>query len=117
VVAKEAISFQITSPAEPGATYTVRGTLLRPASAGDCARSVLLLLHGLSYGEWAWDFPVEPERYSTARALAADGYPTVALDLLGYGSSDHPSGRTLTVESYAAVTRQIIDQLRAGSYT
>lgn len=113
----EPVSFQVSNPLVPGASYAVRGFLHRPSGAARCTSSVLLLLHGHSFGAFGWDFPVRPERYSVVRALAAAGYASVAIDELGYGSSDHPNGRTLTVQSYAAMTRQIIDQLRAGSYT
>ena len=99
-----------------GETYAVRGFLYRPAGASTCSSSVLLLLHGTAGGAWGWDFPVRPEKYSVARALAAAGYPAVALDELGYGSSDHPNGWTLTIPSYAAITAEIIEHLRAGSY-
>jgi pimeloyl-ACP methyl ester carboxylesterase len=40
----------------------------------------------------------------------------VAVDELGYGSSDRPNGWSLTVESYAAITAQLVAQLKAGSY-
>ncbi|MBI4730124.1 MAG: alpha/beta fold hydrolase [Acidobacteria bacterium] len=110
----EDVSFQVTNPLAPGSLYTVRGTLVRPAG---CASSVLLAQHGLSYGAWAWDFPLRPETYSVAQALGARGYAVVAIDRLGYGASDHPNGYTLTVESYADMTAQIVGQLRAGTYS
>lgn len=113
LVSTESVGFTVTNPLDPGATYTVKGSLTRPAG---CASSVLLAEHGLSYGKWAWDFPLRPETYSTARALAARGYALLAIDELGYGESDHPNGYTLTVESYADITAQIIRRLRAGTY-
>lgn len=112
-VVTEDVSFTLTNPLVPGTTYTVRGTLTRPAG---CTTSVLLALHGLSYGKWAWDFPLQPATYSTARALAAQGYALLAIDRLGYGSSDHPNGYTLTTESYADMTAQMIRALRSGQY-
>jgi pimeloyl-ACP methyl ester carboxylesterase len=118
-VVAEAVSFQVTNPPEIGPSYTVRGFLYRSSDAPACSTSVMLLLHGLSYGYWAWDF--EPgtygDTYSVARTLAAAGYPAVAIDELGYGASDHPDGYTLTVQSYAAITSQIVSALRAGDYT
>ncbi|WP_372518231.1 alpha/beta hydrolase [Polyangium jinanense] len=50
------------------------------------------------------------------RALASQGFPAIAIDKLGYGASDHANGYTLTVESYAAMTSQIVTQLRTGLY-
>jgi len=115
-VTVEAVTFQVTNPLVSGETSAVRGFLYRPGNAPACTSSVLLLLHGTAGGAWGWDFPIRPEKYSVARALAAAGYPAVAIDELGYASSDHPDGRSLTIPSYAAITAQVIEQLRAGSY-
>ena len=76
-----------------------------------------MLLHGTAGGAFGWDFPVRPEKYSVTRALARAGYPTVAIDELGYASSDHPNGYTLTITSYADIAHQIVRQLREGTYT
>jgi pimeloyl-ACP methyl ester carboxylesterase len=116
-ITKDPVSFTVTNPGDPlrPASWTVKGFLMRPQG---CTSSVLLALHGLSYGQWAWDFPY-PGNYSVARALAEGGYATLAVDLLGYGEShkEDPDGYTLTVEAYAAMTAQIIEQIRAGTYT
>jgi pimeloyl-ACP methyl ester carboxylesterase len=118
-ITREPVAFTVSNPLDPLNTYTVKGTLIRPAG---CTASVLLAMHGLSYGRWAWDFPLEPETYSVAQALAERGYAMVAVDELGYGESagegqpDHPNGYTLSVEGYAAMTAQIANQLRAGTY-
>ena len=115
-VSVEPVSFKVINEFAPGsAVARVRGFLYRPATAPTCSSSVLLLLHGTAGGSWGWDFPVRPEKYSVARALAA-GYPVVAIDELGFGSSDHPDGNSLTIPAYAGITSQIIGQLRAGSY-
>jgi pimeloyl-ACP methyl ester carboxylesterase len=116
-VVTDPVAFRVQNPAVPGETYTVRGTLYRPGRMANCSSSVLLLLHGTAGGAFAWDFPVRPEKYSVTRALAAAGYPTVAIDELGYASSDHPNGYTLTIPSYADISHQIVLQLRQGSYT
>lgn len=119
-VIKVPVSFTVTNPTAPGGgPYTIEGFLMRPAG---CSSSVILATHGLSYGQWAWDFPLEPETYSVARAMAARGYAMIAIDKLGYGAShgagdpDQPNGYTLTVEGYADLTAQIIRQIRAGTY-
>lgn len=111
------VSFTVTNPLEPLFPKTVRGTVYLPASSPRCNRTVVLLVHGLSYGAWAWDFPVAPETYSMARALAAKGYPAVAFDELGYGSSAHPNGWNLTVTSYGSITAQLVRALKAGRYS
>lgn len=112
VIRSEA-AFTVSNPADPGHRYTVRGTLVRPQG---CTSSVLLAEHGLSYGRWAWDFPLDPATYSTAQGLAQRGHALLAIDELGYGASDHPNGYTLSVQAYAAITHQIVQQLRRGGY-
>ena len=94
----------------------VQGSLFRAASAQHCDSSVLLLLHGVSQGRYAWDFPIQPDVYSPARMLAAAGYPVVAIDRLGYPPSSQPDGRSLTVEAHADVTAQIVVALKTGRY-
>ena len=104
----------------PGATYTVRGF-----HYGSTERSstVVLLLHGLSYGYWAWDFPTHlsepgnPYTYQLARYLAVHGYDAVAVDELGYGTSDHPpfpDSRQLTIPAYANMVHQLVAALHVG---
>lgn len=120
-VLREPVAFRVTNPLVPGSAYTIHGELVRPRAG--CSGSVLLAMHGLSYGAWAWDFPIDPQTYSVAQALAERGYATVAIDELGYGASagqgapDHPNGYTLTVEGYADMAAQMVKQLRAGAYS
>jgi pimeloyl-ACP methyl ester carboxylesterase len=104
--------------AASGPLYHVRGASYTGPAPSTTA---VLLLHGLSYGSWVWDFPIggtpaDPYRYSTARDLAAHGYDVVAVDELGYGRSDHPTGadaRQLTIPAYASMAHQIVQALRA----
>ncbi|MGH8974679.1 MAG: alpha/beta hydrolase [Acidimicrobiia bacterium] len=118
-VTVERVSFPVVFDARD-AGDKVWGYLYRPASgppaAPDCTSSVLLLLHDVSYATHQWDLPYEPERYSTARALAAAGYPAVSVDLPGHGSTEGGDGNRLHIALYADVTAQVITQLRAGSY-
>ena len=112
-VVRSEVAFTVTNPLDPGQQHTVRGTLVRPEG---CTSSVLLAEHGLSYGRYAWDFPLDPATYSMAEGLAGRGHALLAIDELGYGASDHPNGYTLTVQAYAAMTDEIVQQLRRGSY-
>ena len=119
-IIREPVSFTVTNPLNPGHDYTIRGELVRPLAG--CSRGVLLAMHGLSYGAWAWDFPLQPARYSVAQALAKRGYALLAVDRLGYGMSegkgspDHPNGYTLTAQGYGDMAAQMAKQLRAGTY-
>lgn len=97
-VISEDVTFKVTNPLDPGRTYLVRGVLLRPRG---CSSSVLLAKHGISYGAWAWDFPLRPETYSMARAIDRQrGYATLAIDRLGYGASDL-TARTVTPSAWS----------------
>jgi len=119
-IVREAVSFTVTNPLNPGHAYTIRGELVRPRAG--CSGSVLLAMHGLSYASWAWDFPLQPDRYSVAVALAKRGYALLAVDRLGYatsegkGSPDHPNGYMLTTAGYGEMAAQMVEQLRAGTY-
>ena len=119
-IIREAVSFTVTNPLNPGHAYTIRGELVRPRAG--CSNSVLLAMHGLSYASWAWDFPLDPDRYSVAQALAERGYALLAVDRLGYATSegqgmpDHPNGYTLTAPGYGEMAAQMGEQLRAGTY-
>lgn len=119
-ITRERVTFSVKNPLNPLRTFTIQGVLIRPTAG--CTGSVLLAMHGLSYGAWAWDFPLRPETYSVAQALAARGYATVAVDRLGYGDSygtgrpGQPNGYSLTVQGYGEMTAQIAKRLRAGTY-
>ncbi|MGH9002949.1 MAG: hypothetical protein ACRDYV_07450, partial [Acidimicrobiia bacterium] len=89
----------------------VWGFLYRPKSTPVCTSSALLLLHDISYASHQWDLPYEPERYSTARALAAAGYPTVTIDLPGHGSTDGGDGFRMHVALYADIASQVVDRM------
>ena len=108
------IAFTVTHPGEGGLARTVRGVLYLPARSSACP-GVQLLFQGFSYGKWIWDLPGFPQ-YSYARAMGRSGYPVVVLDLLGYGDSDRPNGRTITTEGYGVMAHQMVEQLRAGTY-
>jgi len=115
-VVRQNVTFSVTNPLAPLRTWTIHGVMIRPTAG--CSRGVLLAMHGLSYGKWAWDFPLHPETYSVAQALAARGYAMVAVDRLGYGDSSGgvPNGYKLTVQGYAQMAYQMVHQLRTGTY-
>jgi pimeloyl-ACP methyl ester carboxylesterase len=99
------------SPADP-ATHHIAGWLCSDGSPG--GRTVQLLVHGITYGAYYWDFPVDPERYSYVRAAAEAGYATFTIDRLGAGSSDYPPAAGLDLQSEAYTLHQVITALRAG---
>jgi len=93
--------------------YTVRGRLCLPR--GRTPTTVQLLLHGATYRGIYWDFPYQPERYSYVRALVADGYATLDIDRLGFGSSSHPLSPLVTMETGAHAIHQVIQAARNGT--
>jgi pimeloyl-ACP methyl ester carboxylesterase len=91
--------------------------LARPASS--LARSggaATLYLHGLGFGVFFWDFSAVPG-YDFAAAMAAAGHVSVIIDRLGYGASDHPIGTQSCIGGQADIAHQIVQQLRAGTYS
>ncbi|HVL33146.1 MAG TPA: alpha/beta fold hydrolase [Actinomycetota bacterium] len=115
-VSVDRVGFTVVNPVN-GEELEIKGNVYMPAGAPACDASVILLVHGLSYGTFAWDFPIEPNRYSVARALAERGYPAVAFDRPGYGQSTKPNGYTLSVEAYAGMVSQMVAQLRTANYS
>lgn len=103
--------------AADGKTYTIRGHLTGPEAALESpnAGSGTLYLHGLELGEWFWRIPVDGFDHVTE--LAESGHVSVTIDRLGYGESDHPAGKQSCVGSQATIAHQIVQQLRAGSYS
>lgn len=97
-------------------TYTVRGHLIGQRRALKSADAVTLYNHGHSFGEFLWRYRGVPG-YDHVKKMAKRGHVSVTYDRLGYESSDKPQGDTSCYASEADVTDQIIDQLRAGSYT
>lgn len=93
--------------------WNIRGELCTPAE-GPAPRTVLLALHGITYTHLYWNSGYEPERYSFARAMAAAGYATFAIDRLGYGDSSRPPSALVSLDSGAEVAHQLIGQLREG---
>jgi len=103
--------------ASDGATYTVRGHIVGPTKElrRETANGATLYLHGLSFGEFFWDF-AQAQNYDFATKQAMAGQVSVVIDRLGYGSSDKPEGNSICVGSRADIAHQIVLDLRAGSY-
>jgi hypothetical protein len=77
---------------------------------------VQLLIPGATYNYEYWDFgKIDGNEYSYARQVAAQGFPTFAIDPLGSGSSSRPPSDQLTIQAAAFVAHQIVLGLRNGS--
>lgn len=98
-----------------GKDYTVRGTLVAPQEVVESGGSVSLLLHAVTFDQNYWQFN-GVEGYNVARQLAEEGHAIVAVDRLGYGTSDRPAGRDTCFGSEADVAHQMVQALRTGNY-
>lgn len=94
-----------------GQTGPIVGTLCTPPGA----TTVQLLVHGWTYDQHYFDWPVEPETYSYARAANRAGYATLAIDRLGVGGSLRPPSLFYTFETGVDVVHKIVTALRNGS--
>jgi pimeloyl-ACP methyl ester carboxylesterase len=108
----ERVKFPVTL--SDGKTYEVAGRLYYQGSYRN--RTLLLALHGANYNHTYWDVPeINGHHYSFARYMAARKYAVLAIDQLGAGESDKPSGDLLTLGETASAIHQIIGQLRSGA--
>lgn len=98
------------SPDGDGPTeYEIAATLTVPPE--DNRRSVVqLLVHGLTYARYYYEFPYQSEQYSYVRHATEAGYPTLNIDRIGTGASSHPPPEQLTLDAHALVLQQLIQQ-------
>jgi len=102
-------------PGQP-ARYSVSGELCATEDELSTGGTVQLLIHGAAYTHDYWDFgAVNGIEYSYACDVAAHGFPTFALDLIGAGNSSHRPSDQVTNEVTAYVAHQIVQGLRTGS--
>ncbi|GAA0899731.1 alpha/beta hydrolase [Virgisporangium aurantiacum] len=79
------------------------------------ARTVELLVPGITYDRLYFNSTYQPSTYSYVFAATGRGYSTFAIDRLGTGMSDHPAPNLLTTQSHAYVVGQLVQKLRAGA--
>ncbi|WP_457539927.1 alpha/beta fold hydrolase [Williamsia sp. R60] len=82
-----------------------------PADVRD-ESTIQLLVPGATYDHSYWDFgEVNGTDYSYARAVAASGIPTFAIDPLGTGESSRPPSADLTIEKAGDALHQVVQAL------
>jgi len=97
------------------ASYNVAGELCATDDELRSGATVQLLIHGATYNHDYWDFgKINGVTYSYARAVAAQGFPTFAIDLPGSGDSSRPAGSQMTAQAAAFVAHQAVQALRNG---
>lgn len=79
------------------------------------AKTVQLLVSGLTYDHNYWDIGYQPDLYSYVHAATHHGYSTFNIDRLGVGLSDHPPADALTLQAHAHTVAQIVARLRTGN--
>ncbi len=98
-----------------GKDYTVNGVMVGPKEAIAAGGTATLWLHAVT---WTSDyFNLDVPGHNFVRSLASLGHVSVAVDRLGYGSSDKPDGLATCFGSEADVAGQMVDALRSGNYT
>lgn len=121
------VSFQVVNknrtpiacvPAQDGRTYTVHGRLVAPRAVLEApSRAVTLYLHGLGYSSFFFHFTDVPG-YDYVTQQAAAGHASVIVDRLGNPAHDDlPDGNRTCLPAQADMADQIVDALRAGTYT
>jgi pimeloyl-ACP methyl ester carboxylesterase len=100
-----------------GGEYTLRGRLVGPRSAFAEGRhlSGTLYLHEFAFGQFFWRFPIR--EYDFVTPQARDGHVSVIVDRLGYDESPGPDGYSICFGSQADMAHQVVEQLRAGTYS
>ncbi|TRX91016.1 hypothetical protein FHL15_007998 [Xylaria flabelliformis] len=79
------------------------------------ADTLQLLVHGASFNKNMWDSELEPERYNWVRRMNYEGYPTLAIDLIGSGNSTFPDGLfEVQSQMYVETIHYLIQKLRKG---
>jgi pimeloyl-ACP methyl ester carboxylesterase len=105
------------APGQP-TNYVVRGELDATDDELLPGTTVQLLINAATCNHDYWDFGrMDGITYSYARDVAARGFPTFALDMLGSASNSHPLSDQLTSQAEAYVAHQIVQGLRDGSIT
>jgi pimeloyl-ACP methyl ester carboxylesterase len=129
-VVDQAVSFSVVNengssvpcPSD-GRAYTLRGSLVGPASVLQARRpAVTLLVHGAMLpGDKLWRMrPGGDESFDFGLAMARLGHAVVSFELPGYGGTvgaTGPDGNLVCQGSMADAIHQVVNHLRSGSYT
>jgi len=86
------------SDADPTA-YNVVGWLCVARDDRQGARTVQLLVSGLTFDHTYWDTSYQPDTYSYVRAAARAGFTTFNFDRIGIGKSTRPLDTEVTIPS------------------
>ncbi|KAF8857025.1 hypothetical protein BDZ45DRAFT_448805 [Acephala macrosclerotiorum] len=128
----ENVVFPVTTPISyvtVGGTYNISARYCEPAVNIHSRRNTLqFLVHGITFTKNYWSGLGDPsithsagapyggQNYSWIDYASNEGYPTLAIDRLGNGLSDHPDPLTvLGTPLQTEIVHQFILKARAGS--
>jgi pimeloyl-ACP methyl ester carboxylesterase len=116
VTCQRDISVPVALAAGEPASSDISGELCSTRAERHPGATVQLLIPGATYNHDYWDFgTVDGVSYSYARAVAAQGFATFAIDPLGSGRSSHPASTLITGTVAAYTDHQVVQALRAGA--
>ncbi|KAI1111365.1 Alpha/Beta hydrolase protein [Nemania sp. NC0429] len=97
-------------------SYEMSARLCLPEdSDGPHADTLQVLVHGASFNKNMWDVQYKPETYSWVKRMNREGYPTLAVDLVGNGNSTFPDGLLeVQTQMYVETVHHLIQQIRDG---
>lgn len=99
-------------------SYEISARLCFPegqSSRGSRADTLQVLVHGASFNKNMWDVQYKPETYNYVRRMNKEGYPTLAVDLVGNGNSTFPDGLLeAQTQMYVETIHHLIQKLRNG---
>jgi len=105
----EDLTFVVRPENGSAAEWVLRAELLIPAGG---ARTVQVLLPGLTYDRRYWQVPGEN---NYVEFMLEAGYAVLALDRLGTGLSSRPPARQVNTDSHVEAIHQVIQDLRRGT--
>ncbi|KAH7058921.1 Alpha/Beta hydrolase protein [Macrophomina phaseolina] len=103
-------------------TYNIAGRFCEPeVQIPGRSDTIQLLVHGITYDRNYWSgggslTGWEGSQYSWLAHASAQGYPTLSIDRLGNGLSDHPDPLLVVQKpAHVEVAHQVTQALRAGA--
>jgi pimeloyl-ACP methyl ester carboxylesterase len=96
----------------------ISARLCEPGTNSASARTLLVLVHGITYDRNYWDIP-DPtghtDRYSFVSAALKAKLSTLSVDRIGAGQSSHPLSALVDIDSNAHTVHQLIRAVRSGA--
>jgi pimeloyl-ACP methyl ester carboxylesterase len=112
------VSVPVALAAGQAANQQISARLREPGTNGASARTLLVLVHRITYDRNYWDIP-DPtghtDRYSFVSAALKAKFSTLSVDRIGAGNSSHPLSALVTIDSNAHTVHQLIQAVRSGA--